>query len=345
MLFTRWFRRGRRPAETFRPTLCVLEDRTTPTVFPWFPPAGPATHLQVVMPRQETSGQGFDILVEALDASNNLATSYTGTVAVTGGGAGATLPANYPFVARDRGLHVFHVTLTATGSQTLTATDTVHATITGSASTTVNPAPVATHFFVITPSHATQFQPSPVTVVALDASNHRVPNYTGTVTLTSSDSNATLPGSYTFVARDYGAHTFRVTFKSPGAQTVTATDSAHSLSGMASLTVDAVGPVTHFGIFSFGRTLANVATPVLVVALDAANHIVGNYTGMVHFTSGDTGATLPGSYTFTATDNGAHVFSVTFANYGWQSLTVTDNSATPITNSTYIRVTARWWLW
>src|SRR4051812_36205488 len=130
MFLSRWFRRGRRPVARFRPSLFVLEDRTAPAIFNFgFPPPGPATHLQVIVPEHVQAGKEFDVLVEALDASNHLATGYTGTVHFTGGGAGAPLPADYKFLARDHGIHIFDVPLATTGSQTLTATDTVTATI------------------------------------------------------------------------------------------------------------------------------------------------------------------------------------------------------------------------
>ena len=48
-----------------------------------------------------------------------------------------TLPANYTFTGGDAGSHVFSVTLTTNGAQTITATDTVTS-ITGTANTTVN---------------------------------------------------------------------------------------------------------------------------------------------------------------------------------------------------------------
>jgi hypothetical protein len=51
---------------------------------------------------------------------------------------------------------------------------------------------------------------------------------------------ATLPGTYTFTARDHGKHTFLVTFETPGSQSVTATDtSTNSITGNATTTVEA----------------------------------------------------------------------------------------------------------
>lgn len=49
-------------------------------------------------------------------------------------------------------------------------------------------------------------------------------NYRGAVHFTSTDSQATLPADYTFTATDNGTHTFDVTLRTGGPQSVTATD-------------------------------------------------------------------------------------------------------------------------
>jgi hypothetical protein len=70
----------------------------------------------------------------------------------------------------------------------------------------------------------------------------------------------------------------------------------------------------------------------LVTALDNAGAIFAGYTGMVHFTSSDPGAILPADYTFVGGDAGVHIFPVTFANVGPQSITAHDAAAV-VTNS------------
>jgi hypothetical protein len=78
-----------------------------------------------------------------------------------------------------------------------------------------------------------------VTVTALDAYGNIATGYVGTIYFTSSDSKAILPSDYTFVAGDAGGvHTFTVTFKSSGTQTLTATDRhTGSIKGSASVKV------------------------------------------------------------------------------------------------------------
>jgi len=357
MLFSRWF--GRRAprscaaeGHTFRPTLCVLEDRTVPSGFgaltKLFQAPGPATHFQVVLPANVQATKPFDVVVKAEDASNHLATGYKGTVQFSLGltDAGATGLGNYTFTKGDHGLHVFHVTLTATGSQTLTAKDTVTSSITGSATTTVNPAPVATHLLVITPEHIPVGVPTHVKVEALDASNHVVPGYTGTTNFTNTDTAATgLPASYQFTTSDHGKHTFQVIFNTPGTQTVTATDSVTaSITGQASLTVNAVGPVTHFALLVERPVLLGASTQVYVAALDASNQLVANYTGTVQLTTSASTTPLV-SAPFTATDHGIHLFTVTFGTSGKQTLTATDTANGTILGSTHVKVLTHltWW--
>jgi hypothetical protein len=72
-------------------------------------------------------------------------------------------------------------------------------------------------------------------------------------------------------------------------------------------------------------TVAGVAHNLTVTAKDAYGNTATGYTGKVHFTSTDATATLPADYTFTATDAGVHVFSVTLKTVGTRSVTATDS--------------------
>ncbi|MGH2513098.1 MAG: Ig-like domain-containing protein, partial [Candidatus Limnocylindrales bacterium] len=84
------------------------------------------------------------------------------------------------------------------------------------------------------------------------------PGYTGTVHFTSSDSAAVLPGDYMFTGGDAGTHTFNVTFKTAGTQSVTATDTVDSpITDTASTTV-AAGPVA--SVDMVGTSIASLAS-------------------------------------------------------------------------------------
>ncbi len=90
-------------------------------------------------PATATAGTAFNFTVTALDTYNNVATGYRGTIHFTSSDAGATLPADYAFAAGDAGIRSFPATLTTSGAQTITATDTITPSITGYGSTTVSP--------------------------------------------------------------------------------------------------------------------------------------------------------------------------------------------------------------
>ncbi len=102
------------------------------------------------------------------------------------------------------------------------------------------PIPPATHFSVTGPTSTTSGTSFSVTVTALDASNITATNYRGTVHFTSSDGTATLPVDYAFTSGDSGVHTFSVTLRTVGTQSVTATDTVTStINGSANVQVPA----------------------------------------------------------------------------------------------------------
>src|SRR5260370_15221296 len=73
-----------------------------------------------------------------------------------------------------------------------------------------------------------------------------------------------------------------------------------------------------------GATNPGAPIQVTVTALDPYNNPVPGYRGTVHFTSSDPQATLPPNYTFTATDNGRHTFTVIPRSLVRQTLSLTD---------------------
>ncbi len=115
------------------------------------------------------------------------------------------------------------------------------ATLVGSSSSN----PTATHFSVVTTAGNPDIAGTPfsVTVTALSATNTIVTNYTGTVQFSSTDPLAALPANYTFTTGtgtnfDNGVHTFTVTLKTVGSDSITvANQSASSINGSASVTV------------------------------------------------------------------------------------------------------------
>ena len=294
------------------------------------------------MPENVQAGQTFEIKVEALDASNRIASGFTDAVSLSSGDSTAmgtategsaltALPLSYTFVAGDHGVHEFQVQLSKVGPETITAADTATNTTVASdfGTTNVTPAPVATKVVVITPETAATGVATPVTVEVLDQSGHLLRNFTGTVQVTSSDTSATatasrhttaasVPITYTFTSQDHGEHTFLVTFNETAAATGTATTVTAStpvgtstLSGQGSVTVYPATTVTHLGVFAAPFAFSGSATPVEVVALNASNQKVSGYTGTVTFSS-TTDSTATASATRTGTASPLSSFTYTF---------------------------------
>src|SRR5262249_24803210 len=156
----------------------------------------------------------------ALDAYGNTATGYTGIVHFTSSDGLAGLPGDYTFTGVDAGAHIFAngVTLKTAGSQTVTGTDTVTSSITGTSGTITVGAASATHYSVTAPASSTAGNAFNLTVMALDAYGNKATGYTGIIHFTSSDGQAVLPGNYTFTGGDAGMHTFTngITLKTAG---------------------------------------------------------------------------------------------------------------------------------
>jgi len=164
-------------------------------------------------------GTPFSVVVSALDAFNNINPSYSGTVKFTSSDAQASLPGPSKLT---NGTGTFSVTLNTAGNQTVTVTDTVTASITGSSSTLTVSGP-ATHFSITAPGSTTTRATFLFGVTALDAANNPAPSYSGTVHITSSDGKALLPANTPLVN---GAADLSATLETAGSQTITATDVA-----------------------------------------------------------------------------------------------------------------------
>jgi putative Ig domain-containing protein len=159
------------------------------------------------------------------------------------------------------------------------------------------------------------------TVTAADGSATVAPNYAGTVHFTSSDGKATLPVDSKL---SNGAGSFSVTFKTAGAQNLSATDTVTaSLKGASSINVNP-GPATQLSVTATSAATAMLPFNVALNVVDAYGNVATNYTGTVHFTSSDTQAALPADSTLA---NGTGSFSATLKTIGSQTITATDTSA------------------
>jgi hypothetical protein len=290
---------------------------------------GPASHLAISAPTTAPLEVAFNFKVTALDVANNVALSYTGTVHFSSTDGQATLPPNSTL---SNGVGVFPATLQTLGTQTITATDTVTASITGtSPSITVGPPPPAIHFSVSAPMAAESGSAFHITVAALSIAGETVSNYSGTVHFSSTDAQALLPGDSTLTN---GIGSFTATLKSAGSQTISATDTVTpSFTGTSSPVNVGAGPANHFTVTAQTPVRSGTASSVIVTARDAANNVSSTYAGTVHFSSTDVQASLPGDSTLT---DGMGAFMATLRTTGAQRMTATDTVTATITGTSNV---------
>jgi hypothetical protein len=296
------------------------------------PVAQVASQLTMALPQNVPNSEPVLVQLTARDAQNHLVRNYTGTVNLTSTDPSATLPASVTLV---NGFATFKASFVTPGQQTITATDSADATLTVSATTNVADPLVATHFKLVARQNVPNGAEITVKLIALDAQDRLVKNYTGTVNLESTDPGATMPADVTF---QNGFATFQATFVTPGQQTITATDAADS-SLTGSVTINVAEPLvaTQFKLIARENVPSGEQTTVYIVALDAQNRLVKNYNGTVNLTNTDSGATMPSSVTF---KEGIASFQVTFATEGQQTINAVDSADASLVGSATINVTA-----
>jgi hypothetical protein len=296
-----------------------------------------ASRFAVNAPAGSTAGSAFSVTLTARDPFNNTATGYTGAVHFTSSDGQAALPANYAFTAADAGVHTFTngAMLKTAGSKTVTASDTVTSSITGSATVAVSPAAASTMIVAGFPSPTTAGVAGSFTVRLKDPYGNIAGGYTGTVHFTSSDGKASLPANYTFTATDAGVHTFSATLKTAGTQSLTATDTTTaSLGGTDGGITVKPAAASKFLISAPPSVRSGVPFSLTITVQDAYGNVVTGYTGTIHFTSTDGTATLPANYTFTAADKGVHTFTgLVLRKKGTQKITLTDTLNSSLTGS------------
>ncbi len=290
-------------------------------------PAAASTLVVNSFPSPTTAGVAGAVKVTAYDAYGNVATGYRGTVHLTSSDPQAVLEADHTFTAGDNGSYAFSATLLTAGTQSITATDTAMANITGTQSgIVVNPGDAQSLVVTGFPSPTQAGTAGSFTVTAYDAYGNVATGYTGTVSFFSSDPQAQLPGDYTFTAADQGSATFTATLFTGGAQVLGAFDANNgNLFGEQDGIVVTPGPVSVLVVTGFPSPVtAGTPGTFTVTAEDAYGNVVTNFTDRIAFFSSDTQAGLPSSYQFTLGDQGSHTFTATLYTAGMQSLGAID---------------------
>jgi predicted secreted protein len=299
-------------------------------------PATAATFTVAGYPSSTVAGVSRSFSVTAKDAFGNTDTNYAGSVHFTAANdAAAVLPADSTLSS---GTGTFSATFktVAGGTKTLTATDTVTVSITGSQSgITVTPASAATLSVSGYPTSTVAGVSHSFAVTALDAFANTDTNYAGTVHFTATnDAQAALPANSTLSS---GMGTFSATFKTVagGTKTLTATDTVtSSITGSQSSITVTPATAASFTVSGYpASTVAGTSNSFTVTAKDPFGNTDANYAGTAHFTAtNDAQAVLPSDLTLTS---GTGTFSATFKTGagGTKTLTATDRVTSSITGS------------
>ena len=297
---------------------------------------GPANHLVLATTATPTAGAAFSFTVTAQDSAGNTDTGYAGTVHFTSTdtSTGTVLPANATLT---NGQGTFSATLFVAGAQTITATDTATASITGALNVSVRPAAASKLALTTGGAYPTAGTPLSFTATALDQYGNTDTAYAGTVHFTSSDTSTgvALPADATLTN---GQGTFSATLIRAGVQTITATDNATaSITGVLTVTVRAASATKFAASASTTTPTAGAAFSVTLKAQDQYGNTDTAYAGRAHFTSSDTssGVVLPADSSLT---NGQGTFSVTLTKAGAQTVTATDTATASITGSVSVTV-------
>jgi hypothetical protein len=238
--------------------------------------AEPQMSLRMTSPTTATAGASQSVTVAAFDLNGGPDPSYTGTVHFSSSDVQAGLPDDYVFTTADHGSHTFGVTLNTAGTQSLTVSDSA-----AFASTTtdiqVTPAAAVSLAIAGFGSTVNSGQATAVTVTAFDSFGNIASGYTGTVQLASSDTAATLPTSYTFTGTDGGTHSFPITLRTAGTQTVTVSDNhtpglsmqtVLSVLPVATLSGPTVGSIAQALTFTLGASGGSSANTVYTFGID-----------------------------------------------------------------------------
>ena len=208
--------------QTLTVTDALVADRTATASTTVAPPVV-AAKLLVMSPPQVRAGMPTTVTALAVDAAGRPAPTFSGTATVTSSDAAASLP--MVEVLFKNGRATFPVSFATVGKQTVTVTSLSDSQVAGIGSTNVAAPQALSSFLVMVPPRIVTGTPVNVAIIALDAARRPISGYTGTATLASSDTAATLPTTVTFTS---GRAIARVTFASPGSQPPSSRHSARS---------------------------------------------------------------------------------------------------------------------
>jgi hypothetical protein len=277
---------------------------------------GAASQLALIdVPSSVVAGTSSSVRVIAKDSNNNIATNYSRTLSFTSNDALASMPSS-PSIANGEGTYA--LTLKSVGSRTFTVTD-------GSLSVTspsieVTPAQASVLHLADVPSSIQAGAPFTITISAKDSSGNISTQYPGTLNFSTSDGQAVIPVSSSLTN---GIGSFTFTFKTAGANNLTATDGTLSVTSSNISTTPA--PATSLVMQSPSSTVAGNSFNVTITAKDAYNNTATGFSGLVAFGTSDGSGVVPSSSLLTS---GSGTFSTTLKTVGSQTVSAQSGALT-----------------
>ena len=277
-------------------------------------------------PASSPTGTSFNVTITATDNSGNIATGFNLPVTVT---SSDPLHSSLGTVSLTNGTASFSTTLYTVGNQTITAS---REKITGSATIQITALP-ATRFRIDAPSGVTAGEGFTVTITALDANGNPVTGYSGTVTVASTDPQATALGTLT-LTNGTGTLSSAI-LQTAGTQTITGV-APGGLTGTSGTIAVTAGAAIALVVSAPATVAAGTSFNVTVTARDAFGNTT-SYAPTVTLSSTDPQASGMGAKTLIG---GTVSFATTNQTAGTQRITATGSGTPPISGFADVTVIA-----
>ncbi len=278
-------------------------------------------------PDEVTAGAAFGASVGLAPKTDSGAPvpQFKGTIVVALDGAGASLGGTLSQVANAQGVAVFADLVVDVAAENLVLTAS-SGDLGGARSPAFDSvAGIATQFtFDAIPANLVAGVAFGFELTARDGNGNLIEDFTGTVTFSSSDPGASLPGSYTFMAGDGGRHAFGgIVLETAGDQTLTA--SSGDITSDATIRIDA-GAFDALRIAIAPEVVAGADADFTVAAEDAFGNAIEDYAGTLTITSTDPLADLPAPLTPNAATPGRYAGTLSGGQAGEHTVTATDGA-------------------
>lgn len=285
--------------------------------------AGPAVLLRVLdLAAQTEADQLVSFRLRAEDRFGNAATGYTGTVRVLLTDLSAPVVPDVAFSAGDAGEKLVSVAFYSAGPQSVIVSDGTRGT---SSELQVKHASTFSYSLSALPPVSIAGSPLPLVITAVDRHGNVADRYAGSAHVASADPMDLLPADGAFAQ---GVRTVAIAFRSTGNHQVSVNEVGGSISAASTEVLVSADDAAELDVSAPVQAVAGAQLAATVRARDRFGNTSSSFGGTVSFTSSDASAILPPPYRFNpAADAGQHLFQVTFATAGNESLAVTAPAA------------------